>query len=115
MNQRLVAGVLAGLSIVLIVATDAPLCACNLTRLATRSFAGLARIGSALSNGSGDYALAFSVTKGEPLANDACSPLFEAVIEAAEEAILNALLMAEDTTGYDALKDCPNTVKALRL
>ncbi|WP_181893132.1 P1 family peptidase [Falsiruegeria mediterranea] len=102
-------------SIVLIIATDAPLCARNLTRLATRSFAGLARIGSALSNGSGDYALAFSVSSGEVLSNDACSPLFEAVIEAAEEAILNALLMAEDTTGYDALMDRPNTVRALRL
>lgn len=102
-------------SIVLIIATDAPLCTRNLTRLATRSFAGLARIGSALSNGSGDYALAFSIAKGEPLANEVCSPLFEAVIEAAEEAILNALLMAEDTTGYDALKNCPNTIKGLRL
>lgn len=102
-------------SIVLIIATDAPLCARNLTRLAARSFAGLARIGSALSNGSGDYALAFSVTKGEPLVNDACSPLFEAVIEAAEEAILNSLLMAKDMTGYDAVNDCPNTVRALRL
>jgi D-aminopeptidase len=102
-------------SIVLIIATDAPMCARNLARLATRSFAGLARIGSALSNGSGDYALAFSVSSGEVLSNDACSPLFEAVNEAAEEAILNALLMAEDTTGYDALMDRPNTVRALRL
>lgn len=101
-------------SIILILATDAPLCARNLTRLATRSFAGLARIGSSLSNGSGDYALAFSTTSGQ-IDNDACSPLFEATIEAAEEAILNSMLMAEDTEGYDALLDRPNRVAALRL
>lgn len=102
-------------SIVLVIATDAPLSSRNLTRLATRSFAGLARIGSSLSNGSGDYALAFSVGLGEVLGNDACSPLFEAVIEAAEEAILNALLMAGDMEGYDARHDRPYRVSGLVL
>ncbi|MVO16812.1 P1 family peptidase [Parasedimentitalea huanghaiensis] len=101
-------------SIVIVIATDAPLCARNLTRLATRSFAGLARIGSSLSNGSGDYALAFTSTSAD-MPNDQCSPLFEAVIEATEEAILNALLAARDMQGYDALRDRPNLIRSLKL
>jgi len=101
-------------SIVIIIATDAPLSSRNLTRLASRSFAGLARTGSALSNGSGDYALAFATTRGD-LDNAACSPLFEAVIETTEEAILNALLMAGDMTGHDATADQPAQVRGLRI
>jgi len=95
-------------SIILVVATDAPLSDRNLTRLAHRAIAGLARTGAAFSNGSGDYAVAFSTADGvrrtaarraavgtyPELANDAMSPLFVAVSEAAEEAIYNSLLMA---------------------
>lgn len=104
-------------SIVMIVATDAPLCPRNLERLARRCFGGLARTGAALSNGSGDYALAFST---QPLAdaalgNEAMSPLFEAMIEASEEAILNSLLMAEDMDGYDATSGKSSHFAALRL
>ncbi|MCM2292747.1 P1 family peptidase [Allorhizobium sp. BGMRC 0089] len=116
-------------SIVMIVATDAPLSSRNLTRLAERCFGGLARTGAALSNGSGDYALAFSTAESvrltaerrkglmtlEALSNDVVSPLFEAVIEATEEAILNSLTMAETTTGYNAGKDRPETVEAISL
>lgn len=95
-------------SIILVVATDAPLGDRNLTRLAHRAIAGLARTGAAFSNGSGDYAVAFSTAAGvrrtsarragvaayPELANDEMSPLFVAVSEAAEEAIYNSLLMA---------------------
>lgn len=114
-------------SIVIVLATDAPVGARNLRRLARRSFAGLARTGSALSDGSGDYALAFSTAAGlrrgpdapggdaRELDNPAMSPLFEAAIECTEEAILNSLLMAEDTGGYDAAADVPSFFRALRL
>jgi D-aminopeptidase len=95
-------------SIVLVIATDAPLSDRNLRRLAWRSFAGLARTGAAFSGGSGDYAIAFStspevrrtperrakVSTISDLPNGEISPLFVAVAEAAEEAILNSLFMA---------------------
>lgn len=102
-------------SIMIVIATDAPLYPRNLKRLATRSFAGLARIGSSLSNGSGDYAIAFSTAREGEVSNAEVSSYFEAVIEATEEAILNSLLMAEDTEGWDAGKNKPNFVKAFRL
>ncbi len=102
-------------SIMIVIATDAPLCPRNLKRLATRSFAGIARIGSSLSNGSGDYAIAFSTAREGDVPNAETSPYFEAVIEAAEEAILNSLLMAGDTEGWDAGKNAPNFVEAFRL
>ncbi|MCI2393864.1 P1 family peptidase [Aliiroseovarius sediminis] len=104
-------------SIVIIAATDAPLSSRNLERLAQRCFGGLARTGAALSNGSGDYALAFSTDPGDgpSLAHDAMSPLFEAAIEATEEAILNSLVAAVDMDGYDAGKDAPNHIAALTL
>jgi len=96
-------------SIMIIVATDAPLSDRNLERLAERAFAGLARTGAAYSNGSGDYAIAFSTAEGvrrtpehreglasyEDWPNDRMSPLFVAVAEATEEAILNSMLRAE--------------------
>lgn len=116
-------------SIVMVVATDAPLCSRNLKRLAERCFGGLARTGAALSNGSGDYALAFStaeevrrtperrkaVAHYPVLSNDVVSPLFEAVIEASEEAILNSLAMATTTHGYNAATGGPSTVHAISL
>lgn len=99
-------------SIMIIVATDAPLSARNLARLAARTMSGLARTGSSMSNGSGDYALAFStalevrrrrgvtVAPLKELANDAMSPLFQAVAEATEEAIYNSLLKATTVRGF---------------
>jgi len=100
-------------SCMIIIATDAPLSARNLERLAKRSFLSLGRVGSFMSNGSGDYAIAFSThpacripyRPGQPiqevpeLGNDFMSPLFLAVVEAAEEAIYNSLFMAEDISG----------------
>lgn len=116
-------------SVVIILATDAPLCPRNLTRLAWRSFGGLARSGAALSNGSGDYALAFStagsvrrtherrsaVHSVEVLPNDLASPLFEAAIEATEEAILNALCAAGSMDGWDAATGRPSRLAGLEL
>ena len=101
-------------SIMIVVATDAPLDPRGLERLAQRAFLGVARTGSPMTNGSGDFALAFStavsVRRGllpqgsltrtaESVANDAISPLFEAVVEATEEAILNSLFKAEPVRG----------------
>jgi D-aminopeptidase len=100
-------------SIMILVATDAPLSDRNLTRLAWRAFAGLARSGAAMSNGSGDYALAFStastvrrtpqrrskVAQMTQLPNEMLSPFFQATIEATEEAIYNALFMATRMIG----------------
>lgn len=97
-------------SIIIIVATDAPLTERQLERLASRGMLGLARTGTDASNGSGDYVLAFSTaaevrrSRGvsmrsqEVVADDAISPLFQAVIEATEEAIYNSLLQATDVT-----------------
>lgn len=102
-------------SIIIVIATDAPIDARNLKRLAARSMMGLARTGSSASNGSGDYAIAFSTAtetrikvntqdRNAPrevklLPNDAMSPLFLAVIEATEEAVYNSLLRAVTVTG----------------
>lgn len=109
-------------SIIMVVATDAPLGHRNLKRLAERAMLGLARTGSPSTNGSGDYVIAFSTAKqnriraGEALrntqtlGNDAMSPLFEAVVEATEEAIYNSLLRAISITGRDG-----NRVEALPL
>ena len=90
----------------MIIATDAPMESRNLKRLAARAWVGMARTGSSASTGSGDYAIAFSTApqvrihsldkaltqQAELLTNDATSPLFEAVIEATEEAIYNSML-----------------------
>jgi len=94
-------------SIIIVIATDAPVDHRNLNRMAARSMLGLARTGAAGSNGSGDYAIAFSTAESvriradaktarsvQTLANDAMSPLFLAVIDATEEAIYNSLLRA---------------------
>src|SRR5207245_6728222 len=86
-------------SCVIVIATDAPVDARNLKRIAARSIMGMARTGASGSNGSGDYAIAFSTARGvAPLANDAMSPLFLATIEATEEAIINSLLRAATVT-----------------
>jgi D-aminopeptidase len=108
-------------SIMIVVATDAPLNERNLERLAQRALFGLARTGATMSNGSGDYVIAFSTAPsvrrraGErthetaTLPNDAITPLFQAVAEATEEAIYNSLLQAV-TTQYGG-----TTIEALPL
>ena len=102
-------------SCMIVVATDAPLDARNLERLAKRAMLGLARTGGIASNGSGDYVIAFSANDSVRIAhesdsplrqatvlrNDAMSPLFMAAIEATEEAILNSLFHAEAMVGRD--------------
>jgi D-aminopeptidase len=88
-------------SCMIVIATDAPIDSRNLNRLGARSMLGLGRTGSSASNGSGDYAIAFSTIRqpASLLSNDAMSPLFEAVIEATEEAIYNSLFRAQTMTG----------------
>ena len=99
-------------SCMIVVATNAPLDARNLERLAKRAFMGLAKTGGIASNGSGDYIIAFSTDSSlripydgpdkllqNVLSNDAISPLFMATIEATEEAIINSLLAAETMKG----------------
>jgi D-aminopeptidase len=83
-------------SCMIVVATDAPIDARGLRRLAARAVFGLARAGSSYSNGSGDYAIAFTAARGtRPLLDsDALSPLFQAALEATEEAVYNSLLQA---------------------
>ena len=96
-------------SCVMVIATDAPLSDRNLERLAARAIMGLARTGSSASNGSGDYSIAFSTNEKvrrsfnaarlttEELANEQMSGLFEAAVEATEEAIYNSLFQATTT------------------
>ncbi len=97
-------------SIIIVVATDAPLLPHQLKRLARRASLGLARTGSVSGNGSGDLFLAFStanpdaaksegVAKLDMLPNDEINPVFEATVQATEEAIINALVAAEPMTG----------------
>jgi D-aminopeptidase len=88
-------------SIMIVVATDAPIMSRNLERLGARAIVGLARTGSSMSNGSGDFVIAFSTARGkaEELTNEQMSPLFQAVAEATEEAIYNSLLKATMVKG----------------
>jgi D-aminopeptidase len=99
-------------SCMIVIATNAPLSARDLQRLAARGVFGLARTGSAYSNGSGDFAIAFSTSpemrtkfgEREPrtrriLPSDGVSPLFEAALEATEEAVYNSLFRAQTMTG----------------
>ena len=103
-------------SIMMIVATDAPIDSRNLERVAKRAFMGLAKAGGIASNGSGDFAIAFSTAEqnrvphnGVPLEklkvtevqNDDMTPIFMATIEATEEAIVNSLFKAHDVKGYN--------------
>jgi D-aminopeptidase len=98
----------------LVVATDAPLNARQLKRVAKRGLLGLAAVGSSLAHGSGDYVIAFSTARAvrqahrrpaqvrawTGLRDEALSPLFQATREAAEEAIVNSLLKATCVTGF---------------
>jgi D-aminopeptidase len=92
-------------SIMVVIATDAPVDARNLERMGARAMAGLARTGAAMTNGSGDYAIAFSTVRNAPVLvkNDDMSPIFLAVIEATEEAIYNSLLKATDVRDVKAI------------
>ncbi len=106
-------------SCMMVVATDAPLDSRNLKRLAKRALLGIARTGGFYSNGSGDYAIAFSTAEGiriasrskeatrriEILRDENLSPLFLAAAEAAEEAILNSLFKAESMEGQNRKVD----------
>lgn len=99
-------------SCMIVVATDAPLSPRNLERLARRAVLGLARTGSFVSNGSGDFVIAFSIAYRVPygaaelpavrlLGNDRMSPLFLGVVEAVEEAVYNSLTTATPVEGRD--------------
>jgi D-aminopeptidase len=133
--QRYVEGVGGGIpdadggSIMMVVATDAPLSSRNLERLARRVLLGLARTGSSGSNGSGDYVIAFSTAPEVrrtsstgpreilDLSNDAVSGLFQAAIESTEEAIYNSLLRATTVTGNGRTAEAipiAETVEVLR-
>lgn len=89
----------AGGSCMIVVATDAPLAAHDLERLAARAVFALARTGSSYANGSGDYAIAFSTTARAHLSAGALDALFQAVLEATEEAVDNSLLRATTVSG----------------
>ena len=121
-------------SIIIVVATDAPVDARNLGRMAARTMLGLARTGASATNGSGDYAIAFSTSPDvrirpasaaqrsmprtvKSLPNDAMSPIFQAVIEATEESIYNSLFKATTTSGRGRTIDAlplDQTIEILR-
>jgi D-aminopeptidase len=104
-------------SIIVVIATDAPLSDRNLQRLGSRAMLAIGRTGSPITNGSGDYVIAFSTAQEvrrapnkvplSGLANSQMSPLFQAAVEATEEAILNALFKATTVHGHNG------TVKAI--
>jgi D-aminopeptidase len=118
-------GASANGSIMVVVATDAPLSDRNLTRLAKRAMVGVARTGSSFTNGSGDYVISFSTAEGvrrtearrstvasyPEISNDKISPLFQAVAEATEEAVYNSLFMAKTVTSYNVVSKKDVTVK----
>jgi D-aminopeptidase len=121
-------------SIMIVIATDAPLSDRNLERLAARAMMGLGRTGSFAGNGSGDYILAFSTAEGvrrgtggggntppQPVAelpNGGMSALFQGVVEATEEAVINSLLRATTVTGRGGVTaeaiPIPETLEVLR-
>jgi D-aminopeptidase len=100
-------------SVIVVIATDAPLSDRNLKRLASRAFLGIARTGSPVTNGSGDYAVAFSTNESvrrtpdrrrapaaiQDLPNEQMTPLFQAAVEATEEAVLNSMFRAQAMEG----------------
>ncbi|MDH5835163.1 P1 family peptidase [Luteimonas kalidii] len=109
-------------SVMIVIATDAPLDARLLRRLGARALLGIGRTGGSMSNGSGDYVIAFATAPRvraatgstgpqarEVLPNDAMTPLFDAVVEATEEAVVNSLFRAHAVSGHRG------TVQALPL
>jgi D-aminopeptidase len=102
-------------SIIIVVATDAPLLPHQLKRIATRASLGVGRMGGLGENGSGDIFIAFSTANPAAAAdtglaaltmlpNDRINPVFEATVQATEEAIINAMLAAETMTGADSIR-----------
>lgn len=103
-------------SIIIVVATDAPVLPHQLDRIVKRAALGIGRLGGLASNGSGDIFIAFSTANRAAVAqsggtanlvmlpNDRIDPLFEATVQATEEAILNAMIAAEDMVGANDLK-----------
>lgn len=116
-------------SVIIVLATDAPLSDRNVERLARRAFLGIGRTGSPMTNGSGDFAIAFSTSpdvrrtrqrRSEPsalvdLPNDRISPLFEAAVEATEEAVINSLFAATATDGNGHHVDALPVEQVLKL
>jgi D-aminopeptidase len=116
-------------SCIVVIATDAPLSDRNLKRLAHRGLLGIARTGSPMTNGSGEYAVAFSTNlevrrtperRAHPspildLPNDQVSPLFEAAVEAAEEAAINSLFAATPMDGNGHHMDALPLDKVIKL
>jgi D-aminopeptidase len=114
-------------SIMMVVATDAPVSDRNLGRLATRALAGLARTGSTMSNGSGDYVIAFSTHPGvrrrfgaarlttTELGNDEMSGLFQGAVEATEEAIYNSLFMATTVSSKTGTVEAVPVAEVVRI
>ena len=114
-------------SIMMIVATDAPLSDRNLKRLGNRALTGLARTGSSMTNGSGDYVISFSTAQSvrrtserrnsnsmiDDIPNNRVSPLFQAAADATEEAIYNSLLMARSVTSKNVITGETRTVQEL--
>lgn len=88
-----------GGSIMIVVATDAPVDHRQLDRLGRRALIGLGRAGSVMAHGSGDFVIAFTTSHQPPLADDGLNPLFEAAADATEEAIANSLLRAQTVRG----------------
>jgi len=111
--EKLLEGASAGGSCMIVLATDAPLSARNLERVARRAILGLARAGSFMSNGSGDFVIAFSTANLRPhrperpvlavddLDNGAIDPIFLATVESVEEAVYNSLLKATTMKGFE--------------
>jgi D-aminopeptidase len=116
-------------SVIIVLATDAPLSDRNLERLASRAFLGIARTGSPMTNGSGDYAIAFSTSpdvrrtaerRAKPsaiadLPNEQMSPLFEAAVEATEEAVINSLFAAAPVDGARGHVDALPVAEVVKL
>lgn len=89
-----------GNSCMILVATDAGLDSRQLTRVARRAVFAMGRVGADFAQGSGDYAIALDVAETGPMPDTALDPIFFAVQEAVEEALLNSLFMAETTVGH---------------
>ena len=114
---------------IIVVATDAPLSDRNLERLARRAFVGIARTGSPITNGSGDYAVAFSTHEAvrrtparreaastiAELPNEMMSPLFQAAAEATEEAVINSLFASPAMDGHRGRIDALPVDAVIRL
>ena len=127
-NDGAAPGSAADGSCMLVVATDAPIDARELRRLAARAVFGLARTGSGYSNGSGDFAIAFSTSPEmrsrfnettprtrQMLGPDAASPLFEAALEATEEAVYNSLFQATSVRSANGSADAIPVERVLQL